>query len=54
MILTVNQLLEECEKQKAKGNGNKMVGLKYNSENKIYDEAKRDWNINENKVARRR
>lgn len=32
MILTVNQLLEECEKQKSKGNGNKKVYISRDDE----------------------
>ena len=49
--------IEECnsviEVLKTKGNGGKMVGLKYNSENKTYDEAKRNRNINDNRKVRR-
>lgn len=48
--------IEECnsviEVLKTKGNGGKMVGLKYNIENKTYDETKRNWNINENRKVR--
>ena len=50
--------IEDCqsviEVLKTKGNGGKMVGLVYNSENKTYEEAKRNWNINDNKSVRRR
>lgn len=50
--------IEECnsviEVLKTKGNGNKMIGLKYNPENKIYNETNRKWNINDNKTVRRR
>lgn len=50
--------IEDCqsviEVLKTKGNGSKMVGLVYNSENKTYEEAKRNWNINDNKSVRRR
>ena len=49
--------IEECnsviEVLKTKGNGGKMVGLKYNAENKTYDEAKRNWQINDNRKVRR-
>lgn len=50
--------IEECnsviEVLKTKGNGNKMVGLTYNSESKTYDEVRRNWNINDNKSVRRK
>ena len=50
--------IEDCqsviEVLKTKGNGGKMVGLIYNSENKTYEEAKRNWNINDNKSIRRK
>ncbi len=50
--------IEECnsviEVLKTKGNGGKMVGLKYNTENKTYDETKRNWNINDNRKVRER
>lgn len=52
--------IEKCnsviEVLKTKGNGGKMVGLKYNSENKTYDEINRDWNIKERetKTVRRK
>lgn len=36
MILTVNQLLEECEKQKSKGNGNKKVYISSDDEGNSY------------------
>ena len=49
--------IEECnsviEVLKTKGNGGKMVGLKYNAENKTYEEAKRNWQINDNRKVRR-
>ena len=48
--------IEECnsviEVLKTKGNGGKMVGLKYNVENKTYDEINKDWNINDNRKVR--
>lgn len=50
--------IEECnsiiEVLKTKGNECKMVGLKYNKENKIYYESKRDWNISTKKNTTRR
>lgn len=50
--------IEDCksviEILKTKGNGCKMIGLNYNLENKIYEEAKRNWNINDNKIKRRK
>lgn len=50
--------IEDCksviEVLKTKGNGGKMIGLNYNSENKTYEEAKRDWNIKENNSVRRK
>lgn len=36
MIITVNQLLEECEKQKSKGNGNKKVYISADDEGNSY------------------
>ena len=50
--------IEKCksviEVLKTKGNGGKMLGLNYNSENKTYEEVGRDWNINQNKTERRK
>lgn len=50
--------IEKCksviEVLKTKGNGGKMLGLNYNSENKTYEEVERDWNINQNKTERRK
>lgn len=49
--------IEDCtsiiEVLKTKGNGNKMLGLKYNPENKTYQESKRDWNISDRKMRRK-
>lgn len=50
--------IEKCksviEVLKTKGNGGKMLGLNYNLENKTYEEVGRDWNINQNKMERRK
>ena len=50
--------IEKCqsviEVLKTKGNGGKMIGLTYNSENKTYEEANRNWNINDNNMVRRK
>ena len=50
--------IERCksviEVLKTKGNGNKMIGLNYNAENKTYEESPRDWNISDKKMIRRK
>ena len=50
--------IEECksviEVLKTKGNGGKMIGLTYNPNNKTYEEVNRNWNINDDRVVRRR
>lgn len=50
--------IEQCksviEVLKTKGNGGKMVGLTYNPNNKTYEEVNRNWNINDDRVVRRK
>ena len=50
--------IEQCksviEVLKTKGNGGKMIGLTYNANNKTYEEVNRNWNINNDKVVRRK